>query len=190
MTVNVFKRMVSRSLLLTVAVVAAGLLLAGCLGEGEGDSSTSSQSQQRQTEPGQMSQPGAPQPLSPSEIGDEQLQTAARIAVSVQMSTQQDRMKMQKEMQAKYGNPQQMDSTEKAQAQKEIRRRQMELQKKQMKIMQQQAEKEGMDPQRFREIMRSAQQDSTLRTKLQQAMKEQMREQQSQRMPAPNQQNP
>lgn len=138
---------------------------------------------------GQVPQPDSTQFLSSADVSDEEVQTAARIAVSVQMATQQDRMRMQKEMQQKYGNPQQMDSTQKARARKEMRRRQMKMQKKQMKIMQQQAEEEGMSPQKFQRLMRSAQQDSTLRKRLQTAMKMQMKKQQSQRNQNPNQQN-
>lgn len=160
-----------------MAMVTAGLLVAGCSGnDDEADSASSPEaSQEQQADPGQMPQ-SAPQPLSSSDIDDEQLQTAARIAVSVQMSTRQDRMQMQKEMRKKYGNPQQMDSTEKARAQKEMRRRQMEMQKKQMKIIREEAQNVGMDPQTFRQIMRSARQDSTLQKRLQAAMKTQMKE--------------
>ena len=129
-----------------------------------------------------MTQPGSPQALSSSDVSEEQVQKAARIAMSVQMGTRADRMKMRKEMQEKYGDPQQMDSTEKAEAQKEMRRRQMEMQKKQMKIVQEETEKEGMDPQTFQQIMRSAQQDSTLQNRLRTAMKAQMQKQMKEQM--------
>jgi len=190
MAVNVFKRPASRSLLFTMAMVVAGLVLVGCSGDGEeGSSSSAEPAQEQQAESGQLPQ-NAPQTLSASDVDDEELQTAARIALSVQRGTRQDRIKMQKELKQKYGNPQQMDSTQKAEAQKEIRRRQLEMQKKQMKIMQKQAEEEGMEPKRFRAIMRSAQQDSTLRTRLQQTMKQQMKQQQPQGLQGPGQQNP
>jgi len=195
MAVNVFDRPVSRIFLFTMAMITTGLLLVGCSGDGGEDASSSASdsspgaSQEQQAEPGQMPQ-RAPQTLSASDVNDEELRTAASIALSVQMSTRQDRIKMQKEMKEKYGNPQQMDSTQKAKARTEMRRRQMEMQKKQMKIMQQQAEEEGMEPKRFRAIMRSAQQDSTLRTRLQQTMKEQMKQRQPQGMQGPGQQNP
>ena len=188
MASSVFNRPASRAFLFTMAMVMTGLLLVGCSGDGEEGSSSPETSQEQQTESGQIPQ-RAPQTLSASDVNDEELQTAASIALSVQMSTRQDRIKMQKEMKEKYGNPQQMDSTQKAEAQKEMRRRQLEMQKKQMKIMQQQAEAEGMEPKRFRAIMRSAQQDSTLRTRLQQTMKEQMKAQQPQGMQGPSQQN-
>ena len=129
-----------------------------------------------------MTQPRSPQVLSSSDVSQQQVQKAARIAMSVQMGTRADRMKMRKEMQEKYGDPQQMDSTQKAKAQKEIRRRQMEMQKKQMKILQEEAKKEGMDPQTFQQIMRSAQQDSTLQNRLQTAMKTQMQKQMKEQM--------
>jgi hypothetical protein len=98
-------------------------------------------------------------------------------------------MKMRKQMKQKYGNPQQMDSTQKAKARKEMRRQQMQMRKKQMQMMQQEAEKEGMSPQMFRRIMRSAQQDSTLKKEIQAAMKAQMKKRQSQMNPGPPNQN-
>lgn len=182
-------------------VLLAALLIGGCSGDDETGSSSSSQtpqqrpsqSQQRQGQQGQgqqgragqMQRPGQSQTLSASDVSEEQIQTAARIAVSIQSGTQEDRMRIQKEMQKKYGNPQQLDSTEKQKAHKEMRRRQMELRKKQMEILQKEAKKEGMEPQMFQRIMRSAQQDSTLRTRIRTAMKDQMKQQ----MTTPNQQN-
>jgi len=67
-----------------------------------------------------------------------------------------------------------------------MQRQQMQMRKKQMKMMQQEAEKEGMSPQMFRRIMRSAQQDSTLKKEIQAAMKAQMKKQR----PQMNQQGP
>jgi len=174
-----------RTLLFGGVVLAAVLLVGGCSENAEESASSGaqepSQSQQQQ-EPGQMTQPRSPQALSSSDVSEQQVQKAARIAMSVQMGTRADRMRMRKEMQEKYGDPQQMDSTQKAKAQKEIRRRQMEMQKKQMKILQEEAKKEGMDPQTFQQIMRSAQQDSTLQNRLQGAMKTQMQKQMQERM--------
>jgi hypothetical protein len=96
---------------------------------------------------------------------------------------------MRKQMKQKYGNPQQMDSTQKAQARKEMRRQQMQMRKKQMQMMQAEAEKEGMSPKMFRQIMRSAQQDSTLKKDIQAAMKAQMKKRQSQMNQGPPNQN-
>lgn len=179
------RRIAGRTLLFGGAVLAAALLVAGCSGDadesGSSDAQQPSQSQQQQA-PGQMTQPGSPQALSSSDVSEEQVQKAARIAMSVQMGTRADRMKMRKEMQEKYGDPQQMDSTQKAEAQKEMRRRQMEMQKKQMKIVQEETEKEGMDPQTFQQIMRSAQKDSTLQNRLRTAMKAQMQKQMKEQM--------
>jgi len=67
-----------------------------------------------------------------------------------------------------------------------MQRQQMQMRKKQMKMMQQEAEKEGMSTQMFRRIMRSAQQDSTLKKEIQAAMKAQMKKQR----PQMNQQGP
>lgn len=140
---------------------------------------------------GQMPQPDTSNLLSSSDVSEEQIQKVARIVVAIRTSTQSDRMKMQKEMKEKYGNPQQMDSTQKAMARKEMRRRQMKMRKKQMKIMRQQAEEEGMEPKMFQQIMQSTRQDSTLEQRIQMAMKKQMKMQQQQQgqMQNPNQQN-
>jgi len=177
--------------------MAVPLFLIGCSGDSAepGSSSTSQQSQspqqqgrsQQQGQPGQMPRPGASQMLSSSDVSGEQLQAAARIAMSVQMGMREDQMQMRREMKEKYGNPQQMDSTQKAEARKEMRRRQMKMRKKQMSLMQKEAENAGMDPQTFRQIMRSAQQDSTLQRRLQEAMKAEMKKQQPQMNQSPNQ---
>lgn len=135
---------------------------------------------------GQIPQRDTTKLLSSADVSDEQVQKAARIAVSVQMATRQDRMRIRKEMKKKYGNPQQMDSTQKARARKEMRRRQLKMRKKQMKIIQREAKKEGMTSQTFRTLMRSAQQDSTLQKRLQTAMKAQMKQQQPQGNQNPN----
>jgi hypothetical protein len=135
-----------------------------------------------------MPQPDTSIPSAP-DVSQEQIQSAARIAVTIQSSTRAQQMKMRKQMKQKYGNPQQMDSTQKAQARKEMRRQQMEMRKQQMKMMQQEAQKENMDPNMFRQIMRSAQQDSTLKQQIQQAMKAQMKQQRSQMRQNPNPQN-
>lgn len=140
----------------------------------------------------QMPQPDTTKLLSASEVSQEEIQKAARIAVSVRMSTRKDRMKMRRDMKQKYGNPQEMDSTEKAKARKEIRRRQMKMRKKQMRIMRKQAKKEDLSPQKFQKIMQSARQDSTLKKQLQTAMKAEMQKQmkgQSQGSRNPNPQN-
>ncbi|MFB6249866.1 MAG: hypothetical protein ABEL97_14995 [Salinibacter sp.] len=165
-------------ILLGGAVLVAAPLLGGCSGDSTQSSSSSqqsAQSSQQQGPSGQMPGPGASQTLSSTEVSEAQVRKAARIASSVQMGTQADRMKMRREMKKKYGNPQQMDSTQKARARKEMRRRQMKMRKKQMRIMQKEAKKAGMDPKMFRRIMRSAQQDSTLQKRLRTAMKAQMK---------------
>lgn len=126
---------------------------------------------------GQMPQPGTPEALSSSDVSDQEVQKVARIMMTVRSSTRADRMKMRKEMKQKYGNPQQMDSTKKAQARREMRKRQMAMQKKTMKIMQEEAKKEEIDPKRVQRILQSTQQDSTLQQRLRQAMKAQMKQQ-------------
>ncbi len=118
--------------------------------------------------------------LSASEVSQEQVEKAARIAAAVQTSRRMQQMKLRKEMKEKYGDPREMDSTQKAKAKQEMRRRQMKMRKNQMKMMQEEAEKEGMSTQMFRRIMRSAQEDSTLKEEIQAAMKAQMKKKQSQ----------
>ena len=126
---------------------------------------------------GQMPQPGNAQTLSSSDVSDQEIQKLARIMMTVRTSTRQDRMKMRKEMKQKFGNPQEMDSTQKAQARREMRKRRMAMRKKTMKIMQKEAKKEGIKPQRVQMILKSARQDSTLQQRVRQAMKAQMKKQ-------------
>lgn len=135
----------------------------------------------------QMPQQGNAKTLSSSEVSDEQIQKVARILVTTRMSTREEQMQMQKNMKKKYGNPQEMDSTQKAQAQREMRKKQMAMRKKQQKVMQKQAKEEGMDPQMVMTITRSAQQDSTLGERIQTAMKKEMQNQQPQMQQGPNQ---
>lgn len=129
---------------------------------------------------GQMPQPDTSQTLSASDVSEEDIEKAARIAAAVQRSMRAQQMKMRKQMKEKYGNPQEMDSTQKANAKREMQRQQMKMRKQQMKLMQQEAQKENMDPKMFQRIMRSAQQDSTLKKEIQAAMKAQMKQQQPQ----------
>lgn len=124
-----------------------------------------------------MPQQGNQKMLSSSDVSDEEVQKVARIAFATQMSTRAEQMKMRKNMKQKYGNPQQMDSTEKAQARREMRKKQMAMQKKRMKVMQKEAKNENMDPNRVRTILRSAQEDSTLQQRLRQAMKAEAKKQ-------------
>lgn len=137
----------------------------------------------------QMPQQDTTETLSASDVSQAQIETAARIATTVQSSMRAQQMRMRKQMKQKYGNPQEMDSTQKAKARKEMQRQQMQMRKKQMKMMQQQANKEGMSPKMFRRIMRSAQQDSTLKKKIQAAMRAQMKQKRSQMKQKPNPQN-
>ena len=125
---------------------------------------------------GQMPQQDTTVTLSADDVSQEQIQKAARIAATVQTSMRAQQMKIRKQMKQKYGNPQQMDSTQKANAKREMRRQQMKMRKKQMKMLQQEAQKEQMDLKMFRRIMRSARQDSTLKKQLQSAMRAQMKQ--------------
>ncbi len=127
---------------------------------------------------GQMPQ-GNQKTLSSEDVSDEELQTAARIAVKAQMSTQKERMQMRKDMKKKYGNPQEMDSTEKAKMRRDVRKKRMSMQKKMMKVMQKEAKKEDMDPKRVNLILQSTRQDSELNKRFKKAMKSAMMEQRS-----------
>jgi len=138
---------------------------------------------------GQMPQQDTTVTLSADDVSQEQIEKAARIATTVQTSMRAQQMKLRKDMKKKYGNSQQMDSTQKAKAKKEMRRRQMKMRKKQMQMLRQEAKKEDMDPQMFQRIMRSARKDSTLKKKVQSAMRAEMKNRQSQGGPGSSQQN-
>jgi hypothetical protein len=139
---------------------------------------------------GQMPQQDTTVTLSAADVSQEQIQKAARIAASVQTSMRAQQMKMRKQMKQKYGNPQQMDSTQKAKAKKEMRRRQMKMRKQQMQMLRTEAKNEDMDPKMFRRIMRSARKDSTLKKQIQTAMRAEMKKRRSQQGgPGSNQQN-
>jgi len=127
---------------------------------------------------GQMPQ-GNQKTLSSEDVSDEEIQKAARIAAKARMSTQKDRRKMQKNMKKKYGNPQEMDSTEKAEMRREVRKKRMAMQKKMMKAMQKEARKENMDPQRVTLILQSTRQDPELGKRFKKAMKAEMKKQRS-----------
>jgi predicted metal-dependent peptidase len=125
---------------------------------------------------GQMPQ-GNTNPLSSEDVSEEEVKKVARILIAARQSTRQMQMKKRREMKKKYGNMQEMDSTKKAQAKREMMQHQRKVRKKQMKAMQQEAQKEGMDPSRVRRIMSSTQQDSTLQQRLRKAMKSEMKSQ-------------
>jgi len=128
----------------------------------------------------QMPQGGGPQPLSSSEVSDAQIQKAATIMMDLRTEGQKMRMQLKQKMKQKYGNPQEMDSTKKAQMRKEMMQEQRKMRKQQMKMMQKKANQEGMEPQMFKRIMTSAQKDSTLKKRLTSAMKAQAKQRQSQ----------
>lgn len=140
---------------------------------------------------GQMPQPDTTVTLTAADVSQEQIQKAARIAATVQTSMRAQQMKLRKQMKQKYGNPQQMDSTKKAEARKEMRRRQMKMRKQQMQMLRKEAKNENMDPKMFRRIMRSARKDSTLKKQIQSAMRAEMKKRRSQQGggPGSNQQN-
>lgn len=137
----------------------------------------------------QMAQPDSSQLLSSSDVTEQQLNKTARIWVAIAQSARKDQKKLRQDMENKYGNPQQMDSTQKAKARNEMRRRQMQMQKKQMKLLQQQAKKEGLNPKLVQRIMQSARQDSTLGARLKKAVQAEMKKQGMQMPQPPNQQN-
>ncbi len=110
--------------------------------------------------PGAVAQGGgAPAPLSSDDVSDEEVESAAEIVVAMQMQQQ----KMQQEMMQKYGNPQEMDSTQRREAKQEIQR-------KQQALMQEKTDEHGLGAQRLNMIMTSARQDSTLRERMKTAV--------------------
>ncbi len=129
---------------------------------------------------GQMPQQGNANALSSEDVSDKQLQKAARIAVKAQMSTRQMQMKKRREMKQKYSNPQDMDSTKKAQAKREMMKHQRKVQKKRRMVMQREAKKENMDPKMVQRILMSTRQDSTLEQRFKKAVKTEMKERQPQ----------
>jgi len=134
---------------------------------------------------GQMPQPqNNVQTLSSSEVSDKQLEKVARIAVAAQMSTRKMQMQKRRQMQKKYGNnPQQMDSTKKAQAKREMMKHRRKVQKKRMQVMQQEAKKEGIETKMVRRVLMSTRQDSTLQQRFRQAVKAEMKKRRPQMGP-------
>ena len=130
---------------------------------------------------GQMPQQDTTATLTADDVSQEQIQKAARIAATVQTAMREQQMKLRKQMKQKYGNPQQMDSTQQAKAKREMRRQQMKMRKKQMKMLKQETQKEEMNLKMFQRIMRSAREDSTLKKEIQAAMQAEMKKRQSQR---------
>lgn len=140
---------------------------------------------------GQMPQQGGGELLSSEDVSDEELRKVARIVVSAQIATQEEQMAMKKEMMAKQQEMQEMDSTEQAQARREMRKQQMKMQKRMQKVLQKEAAKEDMKPQQVQLIMQSAQQDQELGRRLQKiakkVQKQQMQQQGNQGGGPPNQ---
>ena len=128
--------------------------------------------------PGVLAQQGPPQTggqppmLSSSDVSDQELDKVAKVAVKTQMATRKDRQKLRRDMKKKYGNPQEMDSTQKAKARKEIRKKQMAMRKKTMKTLQKEAKKEGLEASKVQRVLQSARKDSTLKKRLETAMRE------------------
>jgi hypothetical protein len=104
--------------------------------------------------------------LSSEDVSDQEIQSAAEIIVAMQFQRQQ----MRKQMMQKYGNPQEMDSTQR-------RKARMEIMKKRQALMQKKTKEEGLSAQRLQQIMKSARQDSTLRTRVRSAVQARRQEQ-------------
>lgn len=126
---------------------------------------------------GQAPKTNKPKTLSSSDVSDEEINKVAKIAVKTQMATRKQRRKMRQDMKKKYGNPQQMDSTQKAKARKEIRKKQMAMRKKTMKVLQKESKKEGMEAMKVQRVLQSARKDSTLQQRLRKAMKKEAKAQ-------------
>lgn len=107
--------------------------------------------------------------LSPSDVTDGQIESAARIVVAMQQ--------LQQKYRQQYGNPQNLDSSKVA----EVRRK---LMKEQQQMMSKKVKEEGMSMQMFQQIMQTARRDSTLRTEMRSAIME-MRKQEGGGMQPP-----
>jgi hypothetical protein len=126
---------------------------------------------------GQMPQPNKPKPLSSDDVSDAELKKAARVAVALQSSGRKMKMEMQKEMKEKYGNPSELDSTQKSEMRREVRKQQKEMRMKQMKTMRKKAKEEGIKPKRVRRILQSTRQDKELKQRFRKAVKAEMAQQ-------------
>lgn len=108
---------------------------------------------------------GTTETLTSDEVSDQEIDAAAEIIVAMQMQRQEMRREMRKE----YGNPQEMDSTQRREARSEI------MQKRQA-LMQEKTEEEDLSAQRLGLIMKSARQDSTLRERVRTAVQKKRQE--------------
>ena len=99
--------------------------------------------------------------ISSDDVSDAEIAAAAEIIVALQMQRQE----MRTQMRETYGNPQEMDSTQRRQARQEL------MQKRQA-LMQQKTEEEDLSAQRLGRLMQSARQDSTLRARIRTAVQE------------------
>jgi len=107
-------------------------------------------------------QSGQSQPtISSQDVSETEIESAAEIVVALQMQRQQ----MRKQMMQKYGNPQEMDSTQQRNAR-------MEIMQKRQALMQKKTTEEDLSTERLGLIMKSARQDSTLRKRIRTAVQE------------------
>lgn len=97
--------------------------------------------------------------MSPDEVSEAEIDAAAEIIVAMQMQRQELRTQMREE----YGNPQEMDSTQRRSARQELMRRRQAL-------MQEKTEEEDLSARRLGRLMQSARQDSTLRARIRTAV--------------------
>lgn len=104
---------------------------------------------------------GAAETLSSDDVSEQEIDAAAEIIVAMQMQ----RQKMRTQMREKYGNPQEMDSTQRRQAR-------MEVMQKREALMKKKTEEEDLSTDRLGLIMKSARQDSTLRKRVRTAVQE------------------
>jgi len=108
--------------------------------------------------------------LSSEDVSEKEVGAAAEVIVTMQMHRQEMQMKMRQ----KYGNPQEMDSTQR----REARRR---IMKERQTLMQEKTQEENLSAERLGLIMKSARQDSTLRKRLKTTVQEKRRDEMAQR---------
>lgn len=113
---------------------------------------------------------GASSSLSSDDVSDREVNAAAHIIVTMQIHRQE----MRRRMMERYGNPQEMDSTQRREARRRIREKRQDL-------FQQTAQEQDLSPQRLTRIMKAARTDSALQTRMQRAVRTLQQEQMSSR---------
>ena len=124
---------------------------------------------QRMSRPQQNQQNGSL--LTSSDVTAKELNQVAEITMATRVAVQGKRGKIMSDLKDKYGSMSKMDSTQKSQAQLELEERRQDLRGKMKKIFKEKANARAISTDRVIQILKSARHDSTLRSRLQSAMK-------------------